>query len=124
MNFSRKIKFKNNISDVKLMKLLINNISRIKSIIKADQILHTAIFFTSNACKVAEQTIICKRFPSDVILGICLCNRSMSASYPLFNKPSASSNTKNRQCVRDKCPEVIRSSKRPGVPTTMSIYNI
>lgn len=67
-------------------------ISLIESMMYGD---HTAIFLTSNACNVAEHTIICNLLPSDVIFGICLCRRSMSSVYPCFSNPSASSSTKN-----------------------------
>jgi len=82
----------------------------------------TAIFLTSNAWSVAEHTIICRRRPSDVILGICLCSLSMSSVYPCFSNPSASSSTKKRHWVSDRCPAEIKSSILPGVPTTMSTW--
>ena len=57
----------------------------------------TAIFFTSKECSVAEQTIICKRLASIVILGVRLCSRLIKSPCPCCSRPSASSRIKKRQ---------------------------
>ena len=80
----------------------------------------TAIFFTSSECSVAEQTIICKRLPSEVIFGARLCKRLINSPWPCCNNPSASSKTRKRQWVKSKFSLLVSSSNRPGVPTTMS----
>ena len=45
---------------------------KISTLVDGQTVRRTAIFFTSNECSVAEHTIIWRRLPSGVTLGIWL----------------------------------------------------
>ena len=80
----------------------------------------SANFLTSKLCKVAEQTINCKRLPSAAIEGIFLNIFMISSRWPWDKRPSTSSRTKNRTWFKLNRSVLIKSSSLPGVATMIS----